>query len=100
MLAGPLPETVDYRRLAMMEREIEGRVAVSRMSRLVDMLATPEGEFSVKLRFGTRKGKRMLVMGRVEGEVQVTCQRCLAPMPLTLDVAVRSYLVPDDDALA
>ncbi len=101
MLAGPLPETVNYRKLAQGGTRLEGPVPLVRMPRLLELLCAPDGELQAKLKFEFRKGKGKghILTGKVAGEVKMECQRCLQPMTVMLDVNIRTWLMTDIDAL-
>ncbi|MFL0796562.1 MAG: YceD family protein [Cellvibrionaceae bacterium] len=61
------------------------------------MLANNSGEIAVELDFDRDEGGRPMVTGSLNGEVQVTCQRCLDAMPFALSTNVRVGLVWDDE---
>jgi len=98
MSAEPLPETLDVRKAAAREAVVSGRVPLSSLSRLADVLASAEGDATARCRFSRDEENRSIVDVDVEATVQVTCQRCLQTMPLQLDVHGKVAVVGDDDA--
>jgi uncharacterized protein len=89
-LADPLPKLLDVRKLIAADVELHVSEPLQNFERLVDMLESPAaesewGEVDIRLHcFIDPQGKRR-IDGQVVAEVLVTCQRCLQPMPLTLD---------------
>lgn len=83
-MSGRLPVQVDPLDLADKRREIEGDLPVSTLRRLGGWLHSDEGMIAVRLRFGRDEGGRRVMQGRLDGELQLVCQRCLAPFALPI----------------
>ena len=99
MLAGPLPETADYRQLMNEGASLTGTMAVSRFTRLNELLVSDEGELEVSVSFSARRKKRCVVIGHAKGTVRMACQRCLESMPVPIEVRVRLNIVADENEL-
>lgn len=80
-----LPERIDIARLADSGATIQGLIPVALMARLADQLSSAEGTVQVELVFSREDG-REVVHGRVTGQVQLVCQRCLGGVEVPVDV--------------
>jgi uncharacterized protein len=76
---------------------IEREFQIADFARLADRLAGPDGTVAARLALGRSEG---VVTGdlRVRASAQLTCQRCLAPMPRTVESESRLAFVESDDA--
>lgn len=93
MQTQPLPRQVDARKLAAAGAEIRASEKVSEFPRFVAGLLSDLGEVAVELHFHVDRQGLHRLDGRVLADVSVTCQRCMQPMPLTLDSAFHIGLV-------
>ncbi len=93
-----LPETLDVRKAAIRERDIQGVVALASLPRLADFIASQEGQANVSCRFFRDEENRSVVDIAVSADLQVTCQRCLGVMALPVATENRVAIVGDDDA--
>ena len=84
MTLGALPHTVEVRTLAARSRTVEGVVDCARMPRLSAAIVAADGPARVNARFSRDEEGRFVISLDVEIPVQVACQRCLQPLPLTL----------------
>lgn len=82
-----LPEFVDPRVMAEKRRRFSGAFPFARMARLMDQILCAEGAAQGELEFG-KDGRYATVTGKVEADISVQCQCCLAPIRL----AVRSMV--------
>ena len=98
MSPGYLPLDVEYRRLARDGEVMSGTVPMVRLGRLAEQLLSADQQVDVELGFYLRR-KRPSVRGRASVTVELTCQRCLEPMALTLDVRIDAMIVGTEDAL-
>lgn len=91
--------TIDPLEFAEKSLAIHGRIAPLSLSRLEDVVSAAGGELAYSLR-GRRnaRGEPELAL-HVQGEVVLTCQRCLGPLPYRLDAETRFVLVKDEAAL-
>lgn len=93
-----LPVHVDPVSLAEKGRAIDGYVPVEAFRRLAGWLHASEGVLDVSLRFGRDEAGRDVVAGRIRGELELLCQRCLAPYRLPVDVELGLVLVASEAA--
>lgn len=91
-----LPVHVDPVSLAAKGRAIGGCVPVAAFRRLAGWLHASEGALDVSLRFGRDDAGRDVVTGRLRGELELLCQRCLAPYRLPMDVQLALVLVASE----
>src|SRR5690554_6495533 len=80
-----LPNSIDPLEYADKRRRIVGSVPLNEMSRVRDMVLNEKGEAKVDLEF-RKEGRRAVVSGWVEADLELECQCCLEP----LDWPVRS----------
>lgn len=80
----PLPRQLDPRKFAQQGIEIEGTVALSELTRLSELLFSPEGSVYANLVFGIGEQRTLHVMGHIDANVNNICQRCLDAAPVTL----------------
>ena len=99
MSPGYLPLDVEYRRLARDGEVMSGTVPMVRLGRLAEQLLSADQQVDVELGFYLRR-KRPSVRGRASVTVELTCQRCLEPMALTLDVRIDAMIVGTEDAVS
>lgn len=74
-----------------------GSLALGDMPRLLDLLASNAGSVDTQLEFDTDQANRSLLRGRLEADMTLTCQRCLAPVRLRVDTAFELALVTTDE---
>ncbi len=87
------PATIDPIQLAKRGEQLAGPLALRHLPRVATMCVSDEGEFDVVLDFTHSETADLFEMvGHVRGEVSLTCQRCLEPMRLPLDVDFRVTL--------
>lgn len=99
MTLGALPHLVEVRTLAARGAVVEGSLAPIRMPRLLATIVTADTPARVEARFDRDEEGRYVLDLSVEMTVEVACQRCLAPLGITL--ASNSQLVAlwsDDQA--
>jgi uncharacterized protein len=84
------------------EGELCIRLPLHELTRLRDVLLDPPGRVDVTLTARNRDGGLVLVDGRMEGSLRVTCQRCLEPVDIRVAREIRVALVKagDDTAVA
>lgn len=74
----------------------EGTLPVSVFPRFSELLAAVEGDIDARLAFATAGVGRVRVDGRVEGAVQLVCQRCLEHYSQPIGSRVGVLLVTDE----
>ena len=93
----PLPGTTDVRKAAARDAVFSGSVPLSSMDRLRTALASDQGEVSAECRFSRDEENRWIVTVALTASLEVPCQRCLEPMPLTVQSENRLAIVGSDD---
>jgi len=88
-----LPDLIDPIQIADKGQELTGQVAISRMLRITDSLTSSDGCLDVALRFGKDESGQRYIKGRIQGELQLCCQRCMTPMAWALDTGLCLALV-------
>ncbi len=91
-----LPELIDPLRCASKERHWRGELGLDRMTRLADMIVNPGDTVEIDLKFH-QTGRMPVVTGHVRADLKVECQRCLDPVDIVVDQAVRLGLVTSLD---
>jgi len=93
-----LPVEIDPFRLAEARRLLEGDIPLTQMKRLLPLLASDSGSIHVSLEFGIDSMDVINLVGEVQADLVLVCQRCLEPMawPLQLSLAL-AFLRPDED---
>ncbi len=94
-----LPSTVATQKLTSQHAELCGTIALSKLPRLVAVLAGSEGEANVALRFGIDEQGRRRLSGTLQCTMQIFCQRCLHAMPLTVNADLNAALVANDETV-
>ncbi|MCB1776594.1 MAG: DUF177 domain-containing protein [Candidatus Competibacteraceae bacterium] len=93
-----LPAKIRPWRMAAEHGCLNGRLALAALPRLTALLGAAEGEVVVALSAGCDAQGVRFIQGRLCAEVEWTCQRCLGPLRLPLDVQVNLGLVSDEAA--
>jgi len=95
----PLHHRLPSRELAAGLRTLAGRIDASGLApRLAEALASehPAGTVDYELAFAPGPGEGVAVTGRLKARLEATCQRCLRPFMLNLEVPVEVLLeVPE-----
>ncbi|WP_420553895.1 YceD family protein [Neptuniibacter marinus] len=98
MSNGPLPNKVDPRKLAEREVRITGAVALDKVPILCQSLIGTEGSIDVDLQFAVDEQRIRTITGSAEGHVFMTCQRCLDPVEVAVEVDFNLGLAASEDA--
>lgn len=93
MLAGPLPNKVNFCQYADSGSLLEGNIPLDRFDRLSKLVRKPYGEVSAFLRFYRDEHERVSVTGTVNAEVQLICQSCLESMSFQIACDVNVLLL-------
>lgn len=80
-----IPDYVDARKIFAQQTLIEGVFPISRLPRFCEAILDTEGDVQVSLQFVLDDGFRKLIRGSLRAQVNVTCQRCLEAMSITLN---------------
>ena len=87
-----LPEYIEPLSFADKRGEVKGKIALSKLTRLSEILADNSGEVTAEL-FFYRDGKLAVVEGRVNTNLHIICQNCLQPMEWVVDRSVKLGIV-------
>ncbi len=81
-----LPIEIDPFRLAQNGLTLEGQIPLSDMSRLSQLVLSDEGLVDVKMLFDIDQVGTPYVSGQFHVSTSITCERCMEPMVLDLNV--------------
>lgn len=73
--------------------EVLERIPMQALERLLDLLAYPGEDIIVAMKGIRDEHSRPRLVGRIQATLPTTCQRCLGPMSVTLDVPMDLVLV-------
>ena len=90
-----LPVFIDPLMYARKGLRIEGVLRVVDFERLFDRLASTDGEIAVKLAFNIKDGQAV-VEGHIDGQLKLTCERCMEIMTQDIDNDIRLGLVESE----
>ena len=99
MFTGPLPEAVNYRKLAADSGVLAGTIALEKFTRFTELLASVEGVVQVKLEFRKGKKRSIRVVGRATAELTLVCQNCLAELKYELEAKFQHFIVENEQML-
>ncbi len=94
-----LPDRLDLMATAAAGRILQGRIPLARLERALPALMPSAGELQVVLELGKDTDGTHYLAGSLQGDVVLTCQRCLGEMILPLDVEFRLGLIRDEAAI-
>lgn len=95
-----LPEHIEPVGLADAGRSFRGELAVSDFRRLAELLADRNGNLQVQIELHRNERCLRVLRGRVEGQIRLTCQRCLKPLEYALDLSFSLGIVSAEDEVA
>jgi len=90
-----LPTFIDPKHLAFQGARLKGAVALSHMSRLHESLYDSEGDVEIDWLFGLDDKQRPTIVGRVQAQLSLQCQRCLQAMPWVIDANVALMILKE-----
>lgn len=93
-----LPHHIDPMRYADAGLALVGDVAFKQMPRLSAMIANRDGAAAVDLHFGVDEQGLRHIYGRINGEIELICQRCLQPLLLPVIIEVHLGIVASEAA--
>ena len=91
--------TIDNFELARAGRELRGEVAAAQLPRLSEFLATTQGGLRYRIAGLIDSEGYPAADLHLEGQLQLVCQRCNAPLEFNLDRTARFRFVADEDQL-
>jgi len=96
MAAPSKPPVIDAIEFARKGLEIHDTIALSQFLRLSDALASLEEKLDYKLIGYIGADSKLGLRLSVQGNVQLTCQRCLEPLAFWIDIDADFVLVADE----
>jgi len=87
-----LPEHLDVIQKAKFGAEIQGTWPVAKLERFSELLLENDGDLQAELKF-RKLGHLRLIDGNISAELKVTCQRCIQPMDLSLNIDFKLGLI-------
>jgi len=96
-----LPDHVDSHRLAASRGRLVGSIQADRFKRISGLYRI--GQTTIELDFALDDLQQSQIMGRLQSTVEAQCQRCLAPVEVTIDCEVmhvvgEEYTAVDEQA--
>lgn len=88
-----LPDRINPWQFATDHGRLAGDLVLARLPRLAALLDQTDGVVNITLTGGIDGQGLRFIVGRLQTTVELTCQRCLGPLRLPLDVAVQLGLV-------
>ena len=93
-----IPAYADTRKIFQQEDIISGNLGLDRLPRFRKTLANEQGLVSLELKFMFGEAKERLIVGGLQAQVNVFCQRCLKPLAIALADDIELALVRDEEA--
>jgi Predicted metal-binding, possibly nucleic acid-binding protein len=93
-----LPSQINALHLAQCGQSLTGRIALSLMPRLTQLLNSSCGYAKVQATFGVDGQSVRYVQGQAEAQLQMTCQRCLEPMVLAVTAKISLGFATSEEA--
>lgn len=93
-----LPAKIHPWRMAAECGCLDGCLTLAALPRLSALLGHANGEVVVALTAGCDAEEIQFIQGRLRADVEWTCQRCLGPLRLPLDITVNLGLARDEAA--
>ena len=93
-----IPAYADTRKIFQQEDIIRGNLGLNRLPRFSKTLANDQGLVSLELKFTFGEAKERLIVGSLQAQVNVFCQRCLKPLAIALADDIELALVRDEEA--
>lgn len=87
-----LPEHLDVIQKAKFGAEIQGTWPIAKLERFSELLLEKDGNLRAELKFSKSDHLR-LIDGKLSAELKVTCQRCMQPMDLSLNIDFKLGLI-------
>lgn len=92
-----LPASINPIKLADKQATLEGVLSLASMSRLMDLVASPAGETSIKMKFGRDSERRPFIDLTIETHLTLRCERCFENFDYPLSIKVSLSPVFDDN---
>ena len=99
MADSALPAYVDTRKVFLQQTNIKGIVALERLSRFREGLASDAAKVRVSLSFSINESGQKLIRGNLSADIDVFCQRCLDPLTINLVDEINLILLSDENEM-
>ena len=95
----PLPKMINPLALAKAGEQISGSCNLSQMQRVEELVGDGiEGQITFLFEFfHDQQYQLFCIKGKIEARMNLTCQRCLEPMPLVVDSVISMAIITDDN---
>ena len=93
-----IPAYADTRKIFQQEDSSSGNLGLNRLPRFSKTLANDQGLVSLELKFTFGEAKERLIVGSLQAQVNVFCQRCLKPLAIAVADDIMLALVRDEEA--
>ncbi|MBB1487477.1 YceD family protein [Oceanospirillum sediminis] len=100
MFGDRLPITIEPYKLARDAGFIEGDIPLDKCERVISALADTQGHCHVRLEFDIDPQRIRFIRGKLKGQLMVSCQRCMQPMPIDVDSEFLLAIASSDEAAA
>ena len=97
-LMAPVPQFVDLPLLIEQRGAISGEFPLGYMPKLLDLAVSDDGRVSFDLTFGKDEQGVDFISGHYRASLQVTCQRCLTPICLSLTGQISLAVMANETA--
>ncbi len=77
----------------------EGQIEVDNLTRLSDLLVSPKATIVVKFEFLSSDFDSPMLVGEMQTELQMQCQRCLQAMPTPIQLDFKLLIDAADDII-
>ena len=96
LMSPDLPITIEPKRLARNGETLAGQYAIHEMQRLGGLLHDHSGQVLFRLEFSMDKRQNIpFIRGKIEAQVNITCQRCLSCMEFRINNPVHLAIASD-----
>ncbi len=86
---------IDPKQLAIQATRLKGAVALAQMSRLHESLYDSKGDVNIDWLFELDDKQRPTIVGRVQAQLSLQCQRCLQVMPWAINANVALMILKE-----
>ena len=93
------PQFIEPARLADEAETISGKLGIEGMHRLRAIVLEPQAEVEFRLFFARDERGFIIISGEYATVLTLRCQRCLEPLQVSLENAIRIGWVSDSDAV-
>lgn len=90
---------IDSIRFTHEKEAVQGTLPAASFSRLLDSLASHEGEIAYHVRGDVDALSRPILALELVGELKILCQRCLSAMPFAVEIATTLTLFASEEAI-